>query len=611
MIDSDETSYTSRRRREAKRVPWYTGLVNSRAVIVTVAVVIALPLVLFGLAEAVATPGRVHPGVSVGGVSVGGLDVPAATAKLGVELPKRAAAPVTVVAGDESWTIKGSDLTVGYDVDALVASAMLVGRSGRPLKSLSQRVSAWFSPVEIQAIATVDPAQLSTFEDSIDEKVAVKPVDASVDVDGTTMKVIPSKAGKGLQRKEFEALLLPVFAAEKREVTAPVGTIEAAVSDAAAATAAKQAEAFVSAPAIVTYSGKSWTFQPETIAKWIAFTTSTDSTTGPARLEAAIASDAVGASLLPKVGVVGQAPVDARFKTRSGQVTIVPSKAGTGPDMVALSSELGTALSQTDGPRTVELKIATKEPELTTEEAKAMGVTERISTYTTTYGAGNKPRVNNIHLLGDSLDGKLIPPGGTFSFNGSVGERTAAKGYKEANAIVNGKLVPQLGGGICQVGTTLFNAVFLSGFPVLERHNHSFYIDHYPKGRDATVSWGGPDLKWKNDTDKWVLVSVSYTNSSITIALYGTDPGYDVSTQTSGWSNERPYPTEEIKDPTMVQGARVVEDGGITGRTCTVTRIVRKDGAIIRTDKFVSKYKPKIEVVRVGTKPKPSKTTTP
>ncbi len=98
--------------------------------------------------------------------------------------------------------------------------------------------------------------------------------------------------------------------------------------------------------------------------------------------------------------------------------------------------------------------------------------------------------------------GRCIAPGETFSFNGTVGPRTAEKGYQEAGAIVNGELVPQLGGGICQVGTTIFNTVFESGLPVVERHNHSFYISHYPKGRDATVSWGGPDFKFRNDTDQ-------------------------------------------------------------------------------------------------------------
>ncbi|HEX9093302.1 MAG TPA: VanW family protein, partial [Coriobacteriia bacterium] len=175
-----------------------------------------------------------------------------------------------------------------------------------------------------------------------------------------------------------------------------------------------------------------------------------------------------------------------------------------------------------------------------------------------------------------------------------------------------GKLVPQYGGGICQIGTTFFNTVFFSGLPVVERKNHSFYISHYPLGRDATVTWNGPNLRWKNDTSSWILIRVSYTNSSVTVSLYGTDPGYDVAYTTSAWSGMRAHPVKEIKDPTLPVGARVVEDGGVDGGNITVVRTVTKAGAVVRTDTFVSKYNPKEETVRVGTKPvSPPATTTP
>jgi vancomycin resistance protein YoaR len=193
-----------------------------------------------------------------------------------------------------------------------------------------------------------------------------------------------------------------------------------------------------------------------------------------------------------------------------------------------------------------------------------MGVKERIATYTTTYLSTNRPRVSNIHTLTDALEGTLVAPGATFSFNETIGPRTAAKGYEEAPAIIGGRLVPSLGGGICQVATTLFNTVFESGLPVVERRNHSFYISSYPKGRDATVSWGGVDFKFKNDTDHWIYIATAYTNSSVTISLYGTDPGYEVRGVTGEFTDIRPFPVNEVKDDTMASGTRVVEDSGWT-----------------------------------------------
>jgi len=235
--------------------------------------------------------------------------------------------------------------------------------------------------------------------------------------------------------------------------------------------------------------------------------------------------------------------------------------------------------------------------------AYSMGVRERISTFTTTYSSGTPTRVNNIHVLGSALDGKLVAPGDSFSLNGAVGERTAAKGYQEANAIVKGKLVPQLGGGICQVATTMFNAVFFSGFPVTERINHSFYISHYPPGRDATVSWDGPDLRWKNTTSNWVLISVSYTSESISISLYGTDPGYSISYKTVPFTDNVPFKTVKVNDPTLAVGTQTVVSPGENGGKVIVTRAVKKGSTVVRTDTFTSNYTPVDETINVGTKP--------
>jgi vancomycin resistance protein YoaR len=251
------------------------------------------------------------------------------------------------------------------------------------------------------------------------------------------------------------------------------------------------------------------------------------------------------------------------------------------------------------------------QPVLTTDAAQQMGISDRISSFTTTYSTANPARTNNVHLLAKTFDAKLVPPGGVFDFNQVAGERTAAKGYQEAPAIVDGKLVPQLGGGVCQVGTTFFNAVFFSGLPILERHNHSFYISHYPKGRDCTVSWGGPDFKFKNDTAGWLLIRTSTTASSLTISLYGTDPGYDVQYSTGQFTDVVPFKVDEVKDPTLAKGIKIITDGGVNGCRIVVTRTVYKGATVVRTDRFVSIYDPKVETVRVGTKvsSKPATTT--
>lgn len=613
LREYDDTGYPRPTgRRGTRQVPWWERALapeSGRGWLTAGAVVVALVLV-FSAVEAIASNGRVHPGVYVGGVSVGGLSPAAAQAKLEVELAKRAATPVTITYGSDSWKARAADLGLRFDSRQLATEAMGVGRSKGFFRDSGDRFASWFRPARLPAAAAVDQTKLDAFMDQIDSKVAIKPTNASISVAGTKFTLSPSAMGRALERDQFTGLLLPSFTSDARTVAAPVAPVQPTIPDSAAQGALATARAFVSAPALITFGAKRWRVAPETLARWTAFRTldATASSSASSALQAYISSAEVSSALLPKVGAVGAPPVNARFKTRNGIVTVIPSKDGTGPDIAGLSVALTSALADPSGPRSAELRISRRHPALTTAAAQAMGVKERISTFTTTYDSGNAPRVNNIHLLGNAMDGKLVPPGAVFSFNGYIGERTAAKGYKEANAIVQGKLVPQLGGGICQVGTTMFNAVFFSGLPVIERQNHSFYISHYPKGRDATVSWGGPDLKWKNETKNWILVSVSYSSSSITISLYGTSPGYDVSYATSPFSNIRPFPTQFVKDPTVLSGVKFVTDKGENGMTCTVTRTVRKGGSDIRVDKFLSVYNPKIQVVTVGTLPEPSKT---
>ncbi len=388
----------------------------------------------------------------------------------------------------------------------------------------------------------------------------------------------------------------------------------------------------LSGPVTVTYEDKTWEFSAVQIAPWIAFravpadgatgtpdaavdASGTDaSSSAPASggfaterkvLEAYIDAEKASETVMPKVGTAGRPAVNATFKVGGGSVTIVPSQDGVGPDIDALALEMTRVLTS-GGERVVELRTHRVEPEITTADAENMGIVERISTYSTKYDPGNRPRVSNIHTLADAIDGTLVAPGATFSFNETVGPRTAEKGYQEAPAIVNGKLVPQLGGGICQFGTTIFNTVFESGLPIVERKNHSFYISSYPKGRDATLSWGGPDFKFKNDTEHWILIATAYSNSSVTVSLYGTDPGYEVTAEAGPWTDVRAHPVKEVQDPELEVGMRHIEDSGIDGRTIVVKRFVRKNGVLVREDSFKSVYRPKEQVVRVGTKVVPS-----
>lgn len=167
-----------------------------------------------------------------------------------------------------------------------------------------------------------------------------------------------------------------------------------------------------------------------------------------------------------------------------------------------------------------------------------------------------------------------------------------------AGAIVNDEYVDEEGGGVCQVATTVFNAVYDSGLPITKRRNHSLYIGSYPAGRDAAVSWPDLDLVWENDTDSAVLMRVTCTDSTVTATLYGVDPGYRTSTQVGEWEEGEKHKTRTEVDDSLSSGERHVKTRGTDGRKITIVRVVKdREGAVVREDVFSSEYAPITEVI--------------
>ncbi|MCX8007133.1 MAG: VanW family protein [Coriobacteriia bacterium] len=598
---SEHASDASReqRRRGARPAARRFRLLESKPAVA--GVVLAVVLVLVVAVDAIASAGRIHPGVRVDGIAVGGQTVEEAASTIAQNAGAVLGRSVVLQAAGEEWTISAQEVGGSIDATGLAQAAFRVGRSEDLFRAFSERVLAWFGAESVPLRVRLDDAALDGLLDAIDAAVGRPPQDATVQVVGTEARLVPAKDGTGVDREAARESIARALAGEQRTVVLSLVPLRAAIQDDDARGALDAAAKALSGPLTVRYEKASWKIEPHQIAAWLAFRPKDADGQGRPVLECYLASEEVSRTLTPIVGSVGKVAKDASFKVVRGTVTIVPSEDGLALDAEAFATMALQTLTGS-GERVVDLPMRRVEPQITTSEAQKMGIKERISTYTTDYSPSNKPRVNNIHLLADALDGTLIPPGGVFSFNETIGPRTAEKGYQEANAIVNGKLVPQLGGGVCQVGTTIFNTVFFSGLPVVERHNHSLYISHYPKGRDATVSWGGPDFKFRNDTEHWILIATSYTSSTVTISLYGTDPGYEVSYTTSDFFDLRDYPVREVKDPTLPVGTRIIEEKGVKGRSVIVKRVVKKGGVVVRTDTFKSVYRPAEEVVRVGTK---------
>jgi vancomycin resistance protein YoaR len=279
---------------------------------------------------------------------------------------------------------------------------------------------------------------------------------------------------------------------------------------------------------------------------------------------------------------VGHPAVDATVRLTAGRPQVVPAVAGTKVDERALTAGFLAAL--TSPSRTLTITLVPSSPKVTTAVAQGWRITSPISTFTTQFPV-NPPRTNNIKIAAGALNGTLVRPGGQFSLNSTLGQRTPAKGYQKAPVIYGGRLVSDYGGGVSQVSTTTYNAAFFAGVRIDQHLAHSFYISRYPEGREATVSWPDVDQKWTNDTGSGILVQASVNGSDLSVTLWGTKK----------WDIEAVKgPRRNIVKPKVIVDAKAncVPQAPTPGFDVTVTQIFSQNGAKVRTVGFNTHYIP-------------------
>jgi len=230
-----------------------------------------------------------------------------------------------------------------------------------------------------------------------------------------------------------------------------------------------------------------------------------------------------------------------------------------------------------------------------------MGIDRRMSSYKTYY-SGTADRITNLQLGVKELDGTLVAPGGTFSLNDAIGERTVERGFRPAPVIIGIEFAEEVGGGTSQVATTVFNAAWEAGLRITERNPHSLYISRYQLGRDATVYWPSLDLKFVNDTKSWVLVKGFAESDGVSVAIYGGEQRRVESSPGTITVIGR-VPIKRVKDPTLPKGKSVVEEKGSAPSRTSVTRTVYgPNGNVIHDETWTTSYKGEKRIVRVGTK---------
>jgi vancomycin resistance protein YoaR len=301
--------------------------------------------------------------------------------------------------------------------------------------------------------------------------------------------------------------------------------------------------------------------------------------------------EALAQAVRPRLGRWIRRARNARFAIFGDRVGVVPSRPGHDVDPLQLVAAVTKAAHAAHVAR---VELGDREAELSTAKAKALGIREKLVSYTTQMGESSSNRIHNVHLMADFIDGTVIEPGQVFSFNDVVGERTSQRGFLEGQMIIGSLVLPSIGGGVCQTATTLFNDAFEIGLPILERTNHNLYLSHYPVGRDATVSWGGPDFKFRNDLKHGILIKSSYTDSTLTFTFYGTPEHRRVVAHTGPQTKWTAPSMNYAVDPNAPRrSVKVVPGTGEKGFDVTVERkVYDASGKLLRTNIFRSHYIP-------------------
>lgn len=499
---------------------------------VGIPVLVVMSLLAAWAFDSSAAAGGTLRNVELDGVDIGGRsreEVTDAVARMAVDF---ADTPVTISSGDSTIELTAADLSLAVDQPATIDAALDEGREGVAALRPLAWARSFVAPYEVDLSYAIRPDQLAVVLAREEGADARQPVEPSLIASPETVGVQGGTPGRALTADTVADELLDAARAGEDPITIDVEPEERAprVTDAQADALAEEATVLTATPLVVTVAGKQATFDPPVLRSWLGSRVSAD------QIQLTFDEAAMQTALEEQIGSLGPGePTSAGITLVGGAVQITPSVNGTRccPDDAA--TRMADALRS--GTSAIEIKPVVVEAELTTAEAQALGIKEPVGTTTewkgrpqvksfTTYHACCGARVSNIHRIADLVRGAVVLPGETFSVNDHVGQRTREKGFLPAGAIANGVHVEEVGGGISQFATTMFNAAFFAGLPFGEYQAHSEYFSRYPRGREATMGWEHPDLQFENDTPYGIMIWTSYTDTSLTITLYSTQYAY-------------------------------------------------------------------------------------
>jgi vancomycin resistance protein YoaR len=553
--------------------------------------------------------GRIFPGVSVAGVDLSGLTRDEAAVNLSQKLSYPINGKILFRNGEKVWVASPAQLGMVFDPSSSAATAYGLGRRGGLFGALAGQVRARGAGVNVPPVIIFDQRVAYQYLSQIGAQVDQPVAEASLHLEGTNVVAVPGQVGRELK---IDATLIYLGAQLQTftdgEVQLVVQEVQPKILDVSA-----QAEA-----------ARQLLSQPLTLV----ILNSTTGDPGPYIYDTQVLASLLGVEgfqngdqagvrvvlnqtglrdlLAPVKAQVDRTPSEARFifndDTRQLEL-LQDSKVGREMSMDATIAAINDSLLR--GEHTVNIVINEAQPKVAgTATAQELGITQLLYAETSYFYGSSAERIQNIEAASAQFHGVLVAPGETFSMGGAMGDVSLENGFAEALIIYGGRTIKGVGGGVCQVSTTLFRAVFNAGFPVDERYSHAYRVSYYEKtaggsvdprlaGLDATVYFPLVDFKFTNDSPYWLLMETYVGNGSLTWKLYSTSDGRSVTWDTTGPVNIVPAPSPKFEQNDELGKNEMKQvDYAANGADVTVTRTVSKNGTVYFQDTFVTHYEP-------------------
>ncbi len=563
--------------------------------------------------------GKIFPGVTVAGVDLSGLSEAQAAALVAqhVDYPDRG--QIVFKDGSNLWTATPRELGLVVDNETTAKAAYQVGRTGNPFNRLADQLETWYTKANIPPLMIYDQRKAYQYLTDLAAKVNRPIIEASMGVNGVDVVVNSGQVGRTMDvAATLQSLDTQIRSQTDGIIPLVIHETPPVILDASAQ--ADLARKILSAPLTLSVPNKAkgdpgpWKFDPSALAGMLVIDRVT--TGGAAHYQVELDNTILRTFLEGIAPKLARTPQNARFtfndNTRKLEL-LQNAVIGRNLDVDATIQDINTRIVA--GEHDIPLTIATTSPDVTDDAtAKSLGITELVSSETSYFYGSSNDRIQNIKTASSRFHGVLVPPGATFSMADTMGDVSLDTGYAEALIIVGDRTIQGVGGGVCQVSTTLFRTAFFGGYPIVERYPHAYRVGYYEQtasgghdaslaGLDATVFVPMVDFKFKNDSSSWLLME-TYVNTaahSLTWKFYSTSDGRRVEWDTTGPENVVPAPDPVYEEnPDLAAGEIQQVDYSADGSDITVDRTVTRDGEVIDQYTFTTHYLPWRAVYQYG-----------